>query len=109
MPGCQWGFVFMPPIQLSRRERASLRKLLEGPRQPGDIPSDHEEKFVNYDLVRKQVLLLYITPLGQIELLRQRFRDIKRQEPARRFLPGTPLLPPFRRNPLLTSSVADGA
>jgi hypothetical protein len=67
----------MPPIQLSRRERASLLKILDHPRQAGEIPADHEEKFINYDLARKRVLLLYITPLGQIEILRQRFRGLK--------------------------------
>lgn len=94
----------MPPIQLSRRERASLHKILEHPRQAGEIPADHEEKFVNYDLARKRVLLLYITPLGQIELLRQRFRGLKAAVPQLR-----PALaaPPAR--PLLTSQIQDSA
>jgi hypothetical protein len=94
----------MPPIQLSRRERASLNKILERPCQAGEIPADHEEKFVNYDLARKQVLLLYITPLGQIELLRQRFRGLKAPVP-----PYRPALaaPPVLR--LLTSQIQDGA
>lgn len=81
----------MPPIQLSRSERASLMKILERPRQAGEIPADHEEKFVNYDLARKVALLLYITPLGQMELLRQRFRGIKISPP-----PGRVPLLPFR-------------
>lgn len=67
----------MPPIQLSRSERASLSLLLEQPRQAGEIPSDHQEKFINYGLARKTVLLLHITPLGQMELLRQRFRGME--------------------------------
>lgn len=67
----------MPPIKLSRSERASLQKIAERPRQAGEIPSDHEEKFINYELIRRHVLLLYITPLGQMELLRQRFRGMK--------------------------------
>jgi hypothetical protein len=67
----------MPPIQLSRSERASLQKLLDRPRQAGEIPADHEEKLINYELASKQVLLLFITPLGQIELFRQRFRGVK--------------------------------
>ena len=74
----------MPLIQLSRRERASLHKILERPCQAGEIPADHEEKFVNYELARKQVLLLYITPRGQIEVLRQRFRDLKAPVPQLR-------------------------
>jgi hypothetical protein len=66
----------MPPIQLSRSERVSLKRIVERPCQPGDIPSDHEEKFLNYGLVQRNVLLLYVTPLGQCELLRQRFRGM---------------------------------
>ncbi len=73
----------MPPIQLSRRERSSLHKILERPREAGEIPADHAEKLINYDLARKRVLLLYITPLGQIELLRHGFGGGK---------PGAPLL-----------------
>jgi hypothetical protein len=67
----------MPPIQLCRKERASLFKILKQPCQPGDIPTDHEEKFINYDLARKRVLLIHITPLGQVELMRQRFRNFR--------------------------------
>jgi len=67
----------MPPIQLSRSERSSLNRILKRPCQLGEIPSDHEEKFLNYGLARKHVLLVYITPLGQCELLRQRFRGMK--------------------------------
>lgn len=93
----------MPPIQLSRSERSSLKKLFSRPRPIGDIPPDHQEKFVNYDLVRKCVLLLYITPLGQIELLRQRFRNLK---PAR--VPEQPLLPPYRNLALLTNDMREG-
>jgi hypothetical protein len=66
----------MPPLQLSRAERASLLRLSQRPCQPGDIPADHEEKFLNYGLARRHVILLSVTPLGQCELLRQRFRDI---------------------------------
>lgn len=72
----------MPPIQLSRCERASLSKFLERPLQPGEIPADHEEKFLNYDLVRKRVLLMHITELGQMELLRQRFRGMRALMPS---------------------------
>ncbi len=94
----------MPPIQLSRRERASLWKLQDRPRQLGEIPADHAEKLVNYALARKYVLLFYITPLGQIELLRQRFRDVKPAKPPRRIA-----LPPFRHQLLLPSHIRDGA
>jgi hypothetical protein len=67
----------MPAIQLSRSERASLTKILERPREPSEIPPDHQEKLINYDLARRMAMLIYITPLGQMELLRQRFRGIK--------------------------------
>jgi hypothetical protein len=78
----------MPPIQLTRAERVSLRKLSERPRQLDEIPADHQEKLINYALMRKQVLLLTITPLGQIEFLRQRYGDIRISERcARRFCP----------------------
>lgn len=93
----------MPPIQLSRSERSSLRKLFDHPRQISDIPRDHQEKFINYDLVRKRVLLLYITPLGQIELLRQRFRNIKPATPPGKSLPS------YRSLALLTSEMQEGA
>ncbi len=66
----------MPPIQLSRAERSSLQRIISQPCHPGDIPVDHQEKFINYGLVRKHVLLLYATPLGQCEFLRQRFRGM---------------------------------
>jgi hypothetical protein len=94
----------MPPIQLTRHERASLRKLQTRPRQIGEIPTEHQEKLANYGLVRKQVLLIYITPLGQLELLRQRFRDIKPAEPPRRTL-----LPPVRPSLQLTSRLHNSA
>jgi hypothetical protein len=94
----------MPPIQLTRHERASLRKLHRRPRQLGEIPADHQEKLANYGLLRQQVLLIYITPLGQLELLRQRFRDIRPAEPPRRTL-----LPPFPSRLLLTSRLHDRA
>ena len=74
----------MPPIQLSRRERASLSLILAHPRQAGEIPADHAEKFVNCHLAHRQALLLYITPLGHIELLRQRFRGLKAPRPQSR-------------------------
>jgi hypothetical protein len=67
----------LPPIQLSRSERSSLERIVERPCQPGDIPPDHEEKFLNYGLARRNAILLCATPLGQCELLRQRFRNVR--------------------------------
>jgi hypothetical protein len=95
----------MPPIQLSRSERASLSKILERPRMAGEIPPDHEEKFINYDLAQKQVLLLYITPLGQIEFLRQNYGSVRAAPPPP---PHRNLLPPMRKRLLLTNRLQEG-
>ena len=64
----------MPAIQMSRGERFSLEKIVERPCLSTDIPSDHAEKLLNYGLVKRQVMLLHATPLGQLAILRQRFR-----------------------------------
>lgn len=64
----------MPALQMSRGERFSLHKIVKRPCLATDIPPDHAEKLVNYGLVKRQVMLLHATPLGQIEILRQRFR-----------------------------------
>ena len=64
----------MPSFQMSRGERFSLHKIARRPCLATDIPPDHAEKLVNYGLVKRQVMLLHATPLGQIEILRQRFR-----------------------------------
>ena len=97
----------MPPIQLSRAERASLRKIFGGPQLLGEIPAEHEEKFINYALIRKRVLLLYITPLGQIELTRHSFGNIRTMEQPKIRGKANAQLPPFRRNQLLTSRFHD--
>ena len=69
----------------------------------GDVPSDHIEKFVNYGLARKQFLLLYITPLGQIELFRQRFQILQLPVPQFRSM-----LSARRARPLLLDQVLGG-
>lgn len=66
----------MPPIMLTRDELTSLNKIVERARALGEIPDDHAEKFVNYGLAQKDVMILRATRLGQVELLRQRFRGI---------------------------------
>ncbi len=66
----------MPPIMLSREEFLSLKKIVECPRPIADIPDDHSAKFLNYGLARRDVMLMRPTQLGQLELLRQRFRGI---------------------------------
>jgi hypothetical protein len=66
----------MPAIDMSRHERHSLGMIVERPRPVTDIPADHAAKLINHGLVKKEVLLLHATPLGQVELLRQRFRGL---------------------------------
>jgi len=64
----------MPALPISRGERLSLEKIIKRPCLSTDIPPEHAEKLLNYGLVKRQVMLLHATPLGQIEILRQRFR-----------------------------------
>ncbi|MDZ4791386.1 MAG: hypothetical protein SGJ17_09300 [Hyphomicrobiales bacterium] len=70
----------MPPIMLSRDEFISLKKIVERPRSITEIPDDHTAKFLNYRLARRDVLLMRPTQLGQLEVLRQRFRGISLPE-----------------------------
>jgi hypothetical protein len=58
---------------MSRGERASLEKIVKRPCLAADIPGEHTEKLLNYGLVKREVMLLHATPLGQVEILRQRF------------------------------------
>jgi hypothetical protein len=67
----------MQPVKLTRSERSSLRKLLDGPCLASEIPLDHQEKLTNYRLAQKRVFLLYMTPLGKIALLRQSYGGLK--------------------------------
>jgi hypothetical protein len=66
----------MPAIQMSRSERSTLAKIAKRPCLITDVPAEQAEKFINYGLVKREVMLLHATPLGQVELLRQRFRDV---------------------------------
>ncbi len=63
----------MPAMQMSRGERFSLEKIVKRPCLSTDSPSEHAEKLLNYGLVKRQVMLLHATPLGQLAILRQRF------------------------------------
>lgn len=67
----------MPAIQMSRGERASLKKILKRPCLVTDIPAEHAEKLLNYGLVKREVMLLHGTARGQVEILRQRFRGLE--------------------------------
>lgn len=66
----------MPPIHMTRRERATLVRLAYNPIPIGSILPDHAEKFVNHGLAINQSLQLRITQKGQLEILRQRFRGM---------------------------------
>ena len=68
--------LFMPAIQMSRGERFSLEKIIKRPCLVTDIPAEHAEKFLNYGLVKREVMLLHATPRGQLEILRQRFKGV---------------------------------
>ncbi|GAB4234254.1 MAG: hypothetical protein Kow0032_17980 [Methyloligellaceae bacterium] len=66
----------MPPIHMSRRERAELKRLARNPIPIADIPPDNAAKFIKHRLAVDQSLQLRITPKGQLELLRQRYRGL---------------------------------
>ncbi len=72
----------MPAIQMSRSERFSLEKIIKRPCLVTDIPIEHAEKFLNYGLVKREVMLLHATSRGQVEILRQRFRGMEYNGPS---------------------------
>lgn len=61
----------MPAIRMSRQERHSLAKVVERPCLVTEIPAEHAEKFINHGLIKREVMLLHVTPRGQVEYLRQ--------------------------------------
>ena len=67
----------MPRIQMSRGERTSLQKILKRPCLVTDVPREHAEKLLNYGLVKRDAMLLHATARGQVEILRQRFKDVE--------------------------------
>lgn len=66
----------MPPIRMTREERASLGRLVESSLELHEIPKNHIEKFINHGLAVRQALLFKVTTKGQLEFLRQRFRNL---------------------------------
>lgn len=64
----------MPPIMMTRRERAVLKRLSRAPIPSADVKARHAEKFVNHGLAVHEALRLAITPKGQLEVFRQRYR-----------------------------------
>jgi hypothetical protein len=61
---------------MSRSERASLEMIVRRPCLVTDIPAEHAEKLLNYGLVKREVMLLHATAVGQVEILRQRFKGL---------------------------------
>ena len=64
----------MPPIHMTRHERSSLARLAESASPLSDLPPDHAEKLVSHGLAECDSMRIVITPKGQLELFRQRFR-----------------------------------
>lgn len=69
----------MSPIQLSRGERAALRKLvkLEGTCEQRRIRRDHAERLLCEGLLFQTPQRYHLTMRGQVEILRQRFRGVR--------------------------------
>lgn len=64
----------MPPILMTASERAALARLARQSVAASEVRRDHAEKFISHGLAVRQALRLRITPKGQLEVLRQRFR-----------------------------------
>lgn len=73
----------MPPIMMTARERAALVRLSRTPLPTAEIRPRHAEKFVNHGLAVHEALRLKITPKGQLEVLRQRFRGMSTRRISR--------------------------
>lgn len=67
----------MSLVQMSSTELASLEMMAEIQCLVTDIPYEHAEKLVSFGLARRDLTTLRITPLGQLELLRQHFHGVK--------------------------------
>ena len=70
----------MSPIKLSRGERAALRKLvkLDGTCDRRRLKPAHAERFLEHGLLVQTPQRYHLTMRGQVEILRQRFRGIRR-------------------------------
>jgi hypothetical protein len=69
---------------MSPTELASLEMMTQIQCLVTDIPYEHAEKLVNFGLARRDLTTLRITPLGQLELLRQHFHGVKPNRRAAR-------------------------
>lgn len=73
----------MPPIHMSRQERATLARLAESPVPLSEVPPGHMEKFISHGLAVRDVFRFKITTKGQLELYRQRFRNMTTRRKVR--------------------------
>ena len=64
----------MPPIHMTRDERSSLARLAQSATPVNELPPEHAEKLVSHGLAVRDAMRISITPKGQLELFRQRFR-----------------------------------
>lgn len=69
----------MPPIDMTARERAALARLARTPAPVMEFPHEDGDKLVSHGLAVKDTFRLRITTKGQLELLRQRYRDMPTQ------------------------------
>ena len=67
----------MPPIHMTRDQRSALTRLSKSPLPLNELSSDHAEKLVSHGLAVRDTFRFWITQKGQLELLRQRFRNVK--------------------------------
>lgn len=69
----------MPPILMTREERRLLFSLLERPLSASELPQNVASKFAKHGLVALQAIRYRITTKGQLEGMRQRFRNMARR------------------------------
>ena len=69
----------MSPILMTREERSLLLRLLQQPLPTNEMPEHAASKFIKHGLAAKEAVWYTITMKGQLELLRQRFRNMRRR------------------------------
>lgn len=68
----------MPPIRMTRDERAALSRLAQQPSPPNGFSTNHQRRLISSGLAIREGANLRITTKGRLELLRQRFRSLDR-------------------------------
>lgn len=71
----------MVPMKLTFSERASLRRFVkhDGTCYQEQIRASHAERFLNAGLITRTPMRYHLTTRGQVELLRQRFRGVRKR------------------------------